>query len=150
MENETKRIIEVNGIKLEVDLRTAKRIDEFKVGSHVKILVKSYSDYKSYFGMIVGFDEFKSLPTIIVAYLEPGSWSESPLKMAYINEKTEGTEICVHDPKDFGVERSDILEQFSRQISKKEEEIKDLERKRHYFNEMFGRYFEKIEGQNVG
>ena len=41
---ENKRIIEINGIKLEVDLTTAKRIDEFKVGDNVKVLRKSYND----------------------------------------------------------------------------------------------------------
>ena len=41
---EEKRIIEVNGIKMEVDLRNAKRIDQFKVGDSVKVLVKSYSE----------------------------------------------------------------------------------------------------------
>jgi len=36
--NENKRIIEINGVKLEVDLTTARRIDEFKVGDTVKVL----------------------------------------------------------------------------------------------------------------
>ena len=34
--DENKRIIEVNGVKIEVDLRSAKRIDEFKVGGYRK------------------------------------------------------------------------------------------------------------------
>lgn len=46
-----KRIIEVNGVKLEVDLRNARRVDEFRVGSPVKVLVKNYSTYESHFGM---------------------------------------------------------------------------------------------------
>lgn len=144
--SDTKRIVEINGIKIEVDLRTAKRIDQFRVGDGVKVLIKNYSSYNSHFGMIIGFDEFKSLPTIIIAYLESGSWSEMPLKFVYINEKTEGTEICLHDPKDLGVEKVDILTQFDRQVAKKEEEIRDLNRKRLYFVEMFGRFFEnKVE-----
>lgn len=149
MEN-TKRIIEVNGIKLEVDLRHAKRIDEFKVGSAVKVLVKEYSSYKSHFGMIVGFDEFKALPTIIVAYIDPGAWSSDPLKLVYINEKTENVEICAQDQNDVCVEKGDILDQFDRQMLKKKEEIRDIEVKKKYFIDMFGRFFEKNEESNVG
>ena len=32
-----KRIIEINGVKLEVDMTTARRIDEFRVGDTVKV-----------------------------------------------------------------------------------------------------------------
>ena len=39
-----KRIIEIDGMKVEVDLRHAKRVDTFKVGDNVKILDKSYED----------------------------------------------------------------------------------------------------------
>ena len=35
---EEKRIVEIDGVKIEVDLRTAKRIDTFAVGDNVKVL----------------------------------------------------------------------------------------------------------------
>ena len=38
---EEKRIIDINGMKMEVDLRTAKRIDTFKVGDNVKVWLPS-------------------------------------------------------------------------------------------------------------
>ena len=41
MENENKRIIEVNGVKMEIDLRQAKVIDNYKVGDYVKVKVVS-------------------------------------------------------------------------------------------------------------
>jgi len=65
MENE-KRIIEINGIKMEVDLRTAKRIDTFKVGDPVKILDCTYSTPQIYAGVIVGFAEFNKHAAIEV------------------------------------------------------------------------------------
>ena len=40
---EEKRIIDINGMKMEVDLRTAKRIDTFKVGDNVKVLATEYN-----------------------------------------------------------------------------------------------------------
>ena len=144
-----KRIVEINGIKVEIDLRTAKRIEEFRVGDGVKILRKDYSGYKSHFGMIVGFDEFKTLPTMIVAYLETSNW-EDPLKICYLNNETKDTEICAHDPDDLGVEKADILNNFSRKITAKELEIEDLKRKRDYFERMFGKYFPVKEEQSAG
>lgn len=143
MENEFKRIVEINGIKVEVDLRTAKRVDTFKVGDAVKILKKKYDNqFESYFGMIVGFDEFKNRPTIIVAYLDNGSWSDSPLKLEYITQDTKDTEIVTHGASDIGVQKCDIMEHFDRQIIKKKSEIEEMERKRHYFVTMFGKYFQ--------
>jgi hypothetical protein len=137
-----KRIVEINGVKIEVDLRTAKRVEEFRVGSPVKVLKKTYGEsYSSHFGMIVGFDEFKSLPTIIVAFLNSGRFETSPIEMAYINDKTTEVEICAHDPSDLGVERVDIEDMFNREINKRNAEITELRRKQRYFNEMFGRYF---------
>ena len=147
-----KRIVEINGVKLEIDLRTATRVESFKIGDQVKVLVKQYGEsYSSYFGVIVGFDEFKALPTIIVAYLNTESWgSGSPLRFVYLNSATKDTEICAQEPFDIGVEKSEVLAQFDREILKKETELKELEQKKKYFVEMFGRYFPEIEKEKVG
>jgi ribosomal protein L19 len=92
-----KTIVEINGVKLEVDLRTAKTVEEYRVGDTVKLLKKEYGDsYKSYAGMIVGFDPFISLPTIIVAYIDQ-SYSGVDIKFDYLNAKSEGVEICHTD-----------------------------------------------------
>lgn len=142
MMEDTKRIVEINGVKVEVDLREAKRVDSFKVGSKIKILIKEYSSYKSFHGMIVGFDEFKKMPTMIVAYISPERYSsESPLKIAYINSTTEDIEICPSDESDLGIERHEINDNFEKLIVTKQEEIKELNCKRSYFNSMFGKYF---------
>ena len=137
-----KRIIEVNGVKLEIDLRTAKRIDTFKVGDSVKVLKKQYSDYKSYLGMIVGFDEFEKLPTLIVAYLSP-EYSSASIEFVYFNSESKDVEICGVNEWDIPYSKSDILEKMNREISKKEEEVRELKQKLNYFTNMFGRYFEK-------
>ena len=34
--------VEINGVKMDVDLRTAKRVDTMKVGTRVKVLTRSY------------------------------------------------------------------------------------------------------------
>ena len=141
MENDFLRIIEINGIKVEVDLRTAKRVDQFKVGDGVKVLKKKYSDsYESYFGMIVGFDEFKNLPTIIIAYLSTSSY-DATINFEYINSLTKDVEICPHAPEDLGIEKEHIIDKFNREREKKMAEISDLDRKKAYFENMFGKYF---------
>lgn len=142
METEHKRIVEINGIKIEVDLRTAKRVDQFKVGDPVKVLKKMYSGYESHFGMIVGFDEFVALPTIIVAYLK-NSYGDDPLQFVYINAESKEVEICPHSPSDIGIEKADILASFNRLITKKETELNELRQKQSYFEKMFGRYFKE-------
>jgi hypothetical protein len=140
-----KRIIEINGVKLEIDLREAKTVDTFKVGDTVKVLKKKYSDsYESHPGTIVGFDEFKVLPTIIVAYLEI-SYSECALKFEYINAETKNVEIVKANELDLQFEQATVMEKFDREIEKKEREIEDIKSKRNYFSKHFGKYFVNLE-----
>ena len=61
-------VIEINGVKLEVDLRSARRIDTLRVGDRVKLLEKtSYGGPIVHHGVVAGFDPFPSQPTIIVS-----------------------------------------------------------------------------------
>lgn len=143
MEKET-RIIEINGIKMEVDLRTAKVIENYRIGDSVKLLVESYGDkFDSHLGIIVGFDDFEKHPTIIVAYLAL-DYSSAEIKFAYINSGS-GTkyEICPVNDWDVPFKKQDVLSKIDAEIAKKEEEIRDLTNKRTYFVRMFGQYFEK-------
>lgn len=135
-----KKIIEINGVKLEVDLRNAKVIDHFRVGDTVKILKKEYNDkFKVCPGIIVSFENFKSLPTIVVAYLN-NSYS-TDLEFAYINEQAEGIEMVQADLKDLSVEKDYVVKNFDRQIQTKHNEIVEIERKKKYFLDNFQRYF---------
>lgn len=128
-----KRIVEINGVKVEVDLRTAKRVDEFKVGDRVKLLVKGYSDYKSCYGVIIGFDEFKKLPTLIVAYIDDGYSAD--IKTAYINAESKDLELCHISEGDFlNLKASDVLAKLNRDIEKHERDIEDLKAKIEFFN----------------
>lgn len=66
------KIIEINGIKMAIDERTAtvQRVDTFKIGDPVKLLYKNYSSYEVKYGVIIGFDDFKNRPTMTIAYLD--------------------------------------------------------------------------------
>ena len=63
-------VIEINGSKFDVDFREAKEINTFKVGDKVKVLKKKYLEHVVYPGIIVGFEQFQKLPTIVIAYLD--------------------------------------------------------------------------------
>ena len=137
---DTKRIVEINGVKMEVDLREARTIDAFRVGDKVKVLVKQYSSYESFPGMIIGFDEFKNLPTIVVAYVE-SKYSTADIKFVYINAETQDTEICPANRLDLPVSEATVIDLFNRDIQKRRQEIEELERKRDYFTQNFNKYF---------
>lgn len=139
---EEKRIIEINGIKLEVDLRTAKRIDSFRVGDNVKILIEEYNNkFTPHLGVIIGFDNFQTTPTIIVAYLDV-SYNSATIKYAYINSH-KGTELCPINDWDIPYTKTDIVTMLEGEINKAKEALRDLETKKNVFLSTFGKYFEK-------
>jgi hypothetical protein len=140
-------IIEINGVKMEVDLRRAKIVhSNLRVGSKVKVLVKgTYDGPKVWPGVIVGFDAFKEFPTIQVAYIS-NSYASAELCFAAVNAKSaEKFEIVPAQDDDLPIERGFIMEAFDRDIVKKRREIEDVEAKRDYFSRMFGVYFKDAE-----
>ncbi len=135
-----KRIVEIEGVKIEVDMRTAKKVDSYKVGDNIKVLVKEYSGYKSHAGVIVGFDDFQKLPTIIIAYVNTSSY-ETPIKFAYLNSDSKEVEICPSDPEEMPIDKNDVIEMINKKILKAEEEVRDLNSKKNYFLKHFALYF---------
>ena len=141
---ETKRIIEINGVKMEVDLRTAKRVENFKVGDAVKLLLKSYGDsFTSYPAVIVGFDEFQNRPTIIVAYIA-SSYSSTELKFAYINKDSKDHEIAPMQEFETKLSFNEIQKQFDKRIYDKELELKKIQDEKLWFNKNYETYFGKL------
>ena len=137
--DENKRMIEIDGVKIEVDLRIAKRIDSFKVGSPVKVLDKTYSDIKVKSGIITDFCEFANLPTITIAVFEEGTGSSAPsIKFIHYNEKTcKDYEIVGASDDEIKVSRDGVVEKFEREIQKKKNEWQDLQNQLDYFKEHF-------------
>ena len=138
-------IVEVNGIKLEVDLRTAKRIDQLTdqltIGSRVKCLVKQYSDFKTVPGVVVGFEPFEKLPTIVVAYLDTDYLTAS-LKFVSFNSATKDFEIVADlDNNALEIDRANIIAKMDREYAKKEAELQELAERKAFFLAHFGRYF---------
>ena len=137
---EDKRIVEIDGVKIEVDLRTAKRIDTFKVGDNVKVLCKKYNDTVEVKpGIITDFANVKERPTIVVAVFNEGSWSCSPsIEFIHIYEGMEDKyEIVYTSDEDLRLTKDGVIEKFEREIAKKRNEAQDLENQLNYFIKHF-------------
>jgi hypothetical protein len=137
---ENTKIVEINGLKFEIDLRTAKQITEYRVGDKVKVLVKAYSSYESNPGVIVGFDDFAKLPTIIVAYMKK-EYQAAPLVFAYINAETKDIEICPAGDDVALFDKADIEYRMNRDIEETSNKLKDLISRKDYFLGKFGELF---------
>ena len=143
MENkEFIREIEINGIKLEVDLRTCKRVDTFKVGDNVKVLKKNYDNYSVYSGVIVDFVAFKQKPAIVVAYFNQ-DYSGVSIKFETITEDSKDIEIAPCLPHELKLNKARVLDKFDLQIADKEREADELRQKKQYFIDNFGKFFEQ-------
>ena len=140
METE-KRIIEINGIKMEVDLRDCKIVDQYRVGDNIKVLVKDYSTYSSYVGTIIGFDNFNTHPTVVIAYLKT-KYNEADINYVYFNSETKDVEITGLNEWDIPITKTEILKRFDSEVFKRENEIKDIQNKKNLFETLFGKYFE--------
>jgi len=140
MEKEEKRIVEINGIKIEVDLRTAKRIDEFKVGDNVKILKKDSSNYEVLAGVIIDFVNFKELPTIQVATFKSNYWG-TQIDFLNINARTENIEMCAVSEHELVLEKNRVVDKLNNEIEKKKSELDDIVTKKDYFLKHFSKYF---------
>lgn len=139
--DENKRIIEINGLKIEVDLSTAKRIDEFRVGDNVKVLKKNCSTYEVLNGVIVQFVNFKDLPTIQIAVFKQDYFG-SKIEFINYNTQTEGIEFTLCADHELRLEKSSVVDRFNQEIVKKQSEVDDLVSKRDWFLQYFSKYFE--------
>jgi len=137
MSDETKRIIEVNGIKMEIDLRQATVLTEYKVGTPVKVLTKGYSSYDVRYGTIVGFTEFKSQPTIELLVVD----RYGALTFLAYNSETKDTEIAPCNPYEMVFDVNDVIRSMNRSIDEKIMELNMLKMKREAFKRTMGKSF---------
>lgn len=152
MNNSETQIIEINGVKMEVDMRHARVIHQnLRIGTKVKILVRStYYEPKVYPGVIVGFQPFNDLPTITVAYLNESS--EDFVQFAYINNSAKSAEqwsIVPDVDDDLPILKGRVIDALTRQIEKKRREIEDLIQRKKYFLDHFSQYFPETETASV-
>lgn len=148
---EGKTIIEINGVKLEIDLRQAKRVESLRVGDKVKILhTPEYGAPAVYPGVIVGFEPFESLPTIVIAYVENKGWGSDPAKIEflYYNTKSKGFEVIV-TTDDVKLDRENAIQSFERKEQKLLNDLEELRQMRAYFERNFSVFWENLRPTNV-
>lgn len=136
------RVIEIGGIKMEVDMRHVRKVEHYKVGTNVRVLVKDYNEYKSYGGVIIGFEEFKTRPSILIAYIKV-SYGDSSLHFLTYNSDTKDVEICLAEENFIPFERSRVLECLNNSIQTAKEALLEAQNKKYYFEKNFDKYFEE-------
>jgi len=146
MTEENKRIIAINGIKLEVDLATCRRIDEFKVGDNVKILVKKsqYNNEQLLNGVIVEFLNFKDAPIIQLAVFEQ-NYSGSSIRFINYSANTTDMEIMACGKHELVLEKQKTVDQIQSEIDRKQHEVDDLRNKLNWFLKFYGKHFADAE-----
>lgn len=140
--NDQVQTVTINGIKMDVDTRTAVRIDTVKVGTHVKVLVKGgYSEPKVRPGVVVGFEPFATLPTIVVCYVDI-TYDSAKLEFAAINEKTKDAyEMVVSIDDEISFTKDDVLTKINREREALKNKLVELDRKERFFLQHFNKYF---------
>lgn len=143
-------LVEIKGVKLEIDEQYAKTIEQYHMGYHigdnVKVLVKEYSTYKSYPGIIAGFDAFQELPTIIVAYVK-NEYRTPSVEFVYINSESKEVEICPMVLDEIPFIRENIESIFDEEIKRREQEVVEMKTKKQYFMQAYNKHFTTKEGE---
>lgn len=139
--NEFEREIEIDGVKVAVDMRTVKKIDVYRVGDNVKVLKKSYDTYHTYSGVIVDFVNFKELPAIVVAYFNQ-DYSGTSIMFETITKDTKDIEIAPCLPHELSINKNRVIDKFNYEIEQ-QHKVDELKAKRDYFLENFGKFFEE-------
>jgi hypothetical protein len=134
-------------VNFEVDARTAtlRQIDTIRIGARVKVLKKEYNDdYEDHHGVVVGFEPFKSTPTVIVAYIETSYSSAPAIKFLYFRSKSQERIIVSDENDQESLIASDITAQLDREIVNRKQEIQDLEDRKAYFLRNFESYWNPL------
>ena len=142
----TKKVVEIGGVKMEVDMSTAKVINQYKVGDNVKILKnEGYGDNKEwnvYPGVIGGLVQFRNKPIIVIAYLKV-SYSDVEVKFINLNEDTKDIEIMPALPEEIPISEASVIEKLNNEITEKEKAVTDAKAKKNYFVKHFNKYFKE-------
>lgn len=140
--NEFLKEVEINGVKIQVDLRTAKIIDTFKVGDNVKVLKKNYDNYQVYSGVIVDFVAFKERPAIVVAYFNNG-YNGVEIIFETITKDSKDIEIAPCLPHELTINKQRVIDKFDIAIEQKLREADELQQKKKYFVKNFAKFFKE-------
>ena len=141
--------IEVNGIVYEFDEKLLLK-QEVRVGDNVQILIKdSYSTtpdlYAGVVTQILPFSE--NNPAIEVMYIE-NRYSDFEIKRKIVtNDNSENVKIIKTDDGFLPFTKDSAIDMLDKNISKKEQDLREAKEKKEYFIRYFNRYFTEIQGE---
>jgi hypothetical protein len=145
MSEENKRIVEIDGVKLEIDLRTAKVVDRYRIGDPVRVLHPGTgygTGIKA--GVIIGFCEFDKNPAIEILELDADYSGINFKLITIVSGQENAVQIAPYDRYSGLFSQTDIVTRFDREIQKKEIELADLKLKKEYFINDFMKAFKQI------
>jgi uncharacterized protein YqkB len=143
--NSEKKIIEVNGVKLEIDMRYAKSIETYHVGDSVKIFEKqSYGNKMNvYPGIIIGFAEGNNGNAGIEILYIKNEYSTPEIKSAIICNGVDNEFSLAHlSEYDDIFKKDEIVKSFNRKIEELELNLASMINKKALFIEQFSKSFE--------
>jgi hypothetical protein len=116
-----------------------------RIGDRVKVMIKGYSAWETYVGVVASFDNYKDLPTFNIVYVD-ASYSKAEIKTIPYNEESVNVKVSFPDPnaKELDIDKESILSKFDRQIEAKKNELTDLYYMRSYFDKNFGKIFSGV------
>jgi len=136
----------VGALTIAASRDAAIRAEVLKIGDPVRVLHKGSfgSGHDVDTGVIVAFEPFKELPTVVVAYVE-SKYGSAEMKMLAFNDKTENVEIIAAPPSALlSVERKRVLDTFDNEERKELAELDEIRAKRAYFDQHFGCLFADV------
>ena len=136
-----KRVIEIDGVKLEIDLRHARKVDHFRIGDTVKLLKKQYNGYEVFPAVIVNFTEFKNKPTIEMLYVDGCGNVCYHAHFAHEEGKECVSEIAPASCLEMRFERNVIIDKMRQQIEKAKAEMVLAQSRLECFEKYFGKAF---------
>jgi len=156
--DENKRIVEIDGIKIEVDLRNAKVVETYHVGDPVMVLHKAeqYKEAVINAGVIVSFNEFNGTPAIQIMELTMNNYSDDVgFKIVSIvsgetTKKDGGISIAPYSRYEGLISKTSVVTKLNRKIAQKEMELEELDIQKEYFIKEFSKSFAQIVGTTNG
>ena len=105
--------------------------------------MKTYSSYEVKHGVVVGFEPFQKLPTVLIAYLTT-DFTGGDVKILAWNSETEDTEV-VAATDDILFDKDEGMRALDRAIDKAEADLASAQERKVYFLKHFRAYWSETE-----
>ena len=128
--------IEVQGQSFEIEERVARRIETLRIGTPVRVLEKpDYSGKREvYTGVVVGFEPFRDLPTVRVAYFK-SDYSAASIQFASFNSQTKDfAMVAAAEGFNATADLEAAKNALNRKVEKAEAALREAQSERDYFS----------------